>query len=468
MSGLALTIPLAIVVLIAAWRWPYEALGFVVTGSIPYYSVLHVTNAETSSEITGLVFGAAGVAAMGRLLTLKGRASLVFSSPYVILYAVFAGVWYLRWYLEPPSGASFEMRAGFADRAQVYMLVFSAVPFLGGMAIRSREELMRTFRAMAWCGGVGSLILLAYWISGAPNLGPGWSAKWEPIRSLTGIILSFDLGAGLLAYLLVSDGLSNRVLRLFRWVPVAIVISELVRVGQRGPFVFLIVALLAYLGIGTRRAVIRVGLSMAVLIGVVAFVSLEIGDSYHATRAITAQNYTSEENGNRLAILQAAVGFIAERPIEGWGGSLIGQPVGFAESDLGTWSYSHMMLLDPVLETGLLGALPFWAMYLLATSRFVRLWRSMTSADFALKAILVFFVYTMLESQVMGHVSSSKHAWLATGMFCGVTEWMLRAIPGTTAAKERVMSSLSTRRGAASAPLSRRPGPAFGRALRKP
>jgi hypothetical protein len=199
----------------------------------------------------------------------------------------------------------------------------------------------------------------------------------------------------------------------------------------------------------STRSPIRGALGVAALLGLVGVLSTVIADVYGESRTVSAEEYTAEGNEDRLVVIEMALDRVADQPFEGWGSGLLGMPVGHS-----AWSYSHVMVLDPLLETGLIGATPFFLLHVLALVRFARLWRSSPETDPALTWVGVAYLYTMLQSQVSGHVSSAKHAWLCTGLLWAITEWMSsrsRARPGLLAATT-AQPSIRDRRRSGSAP----------------
>jgi hypothetical protein len=434
---------------VAAWRWPYVALAFVIVGATPYYATLQVLGVETSGALTGLVFGAAGAVGIAKILMQPEARANVLASPHLLLFVVFVVIWLFRWFSELPPSTTLAFASDFGTRAPAFMFVFSVFPFIGALAIAGREQLTRLIRAMAAFGLVGIAILLVCWVGDVGSVATGPSGKWEPIEKLTSIMLSFDLGVGLLALFFASEGLEHRGWRLVRWCAAVIVVALMLRIGERGPFVFMISALLTLLFLRGRGSLVKKAVGVAAILAL-GVVSMQLQEVYGASRAVSADKYTAEGNEDRLSLIEVALNGITERPIEGWGSGLVGKPVGNY-----AWAYSHVMVLDALLETGLIGATPFFGLYLLALVQFVRLWRS-HRGDPALVAVAVGFLYTMLEAQVSGHVSASKHAWLFTGLLAGTPAWMrssrvpsarfLKPVASASALRPRALEAASVRK----------------------
>jgi len=399
---------LAVVGVALALRWPWAALAFAVVGAIPYFATLHVLGVGTSGVLTGSVFGGLGLTAVLRLML---RPKSFHNLPFLFLFLAFVAFWYLRWYTDPPQAGYLSDDNTFAARAPVFMLASAIVPFVGGLLVRTEKDLRDILFWVATWGCMGMMVILIYWVLGMPNLGPSWSSKWEPIPSLTGIILALEVGFGALAFTGISMTRRGWRWLLLRLVVLGTAIAISVRVGQRGPFVFLVVAVLApyILQVGSRlRQGLLVGATTLVLLVVVA---TETSESYSSDRATAAKSYSADSNQNRLDLIKQSLRVFRQRPILGWGGSLTGQTLGSER-----FYYTHVSLLDPLVETGIVGALLYWGLYFLVLRILLRK-RNMAIAGGTVFGVIVpLFLFTFLEAQVSGHVSGLRHLWLVTGM----------------------------------------------------
>jgi O-antigen ligase len=80
--------------------------------------------------------------------------------------------------------------------------------------------------------------------------------------------------------------------------------------------------------------------------------------------------------------------------------------------------FSHVLFLDPVIETGIVGAMPFVLLFGVIGARLRALWRQKSAhGGFA---ILPMFAFALMESLVSGHISSVKHLWLLAGVLASV------------------------------------------------
>src|SRR5438067_323471 len=90
----------------AGWFAPFPATGFVITGAIPFYTVLYLTGIQNSAPLIGAVFSVLGGCAMLRLAVdsrLVARNTSIRVA--ALLFLGFVAIWYVRWYQDPPSAA---------------------------------------------------------------------------------------------------------------------------------------------------------------------------------------------------------------------------------------------------------------------------------------------------------------------------------------------------------------------------
>lgn len=382
-----------------AWARPWLAIGFVVLGSVPYYALLQVLGVQTSAALTGGVFAAAGAGALARVGgSWSGRGR------HLVLFGAFVGLWYIQWTLNPPPLISSDVE-DFASRASLLMVAFGILPFLVGMSASTRERQEKLLGGLAFWGASAILVGVMFWVLGMPNLGPEWSMKWEPIRYLTGIIFALDVALGSILLLGLWAGRHGTVWLITKATVVVVSGLLVMRIGQRGPFLSYVAGLLVLTlseRTGRRRRLIVAASMLAVIAGLGVFVS----ENYTA-RPVAMESYSADANLSRLALLERGARAILEKPVLGWGGSLVGESVG-EES----WRYLHVFLLDPILETGLVGAFLLWWLFYDVLSI---LWRARRTDRTGVTMAAV-FVAAFLEGQLSGHVSGAKHIWLLTGM----------------------------------------------------
>lgn len=411
---------------LAAYFRPWTGVTFVVAGSIPYYVLLDLMHLNTSGPLTGMVFGGSGLVAVSSLLFLKRRK--VAYPLAVLLFGFFAFVWYLRWWQEPPFAGASGGSETFGQRAMIYMAVFATIPFFGAQLINTEDDFRSAVAGLAFWGGFGILILSLYWITGQRSYAPSWSGKWEPVSQVTGIVLASDVGTGCLALLAVTSrraGLSWTVARTFL---MGMAIALTVRIGERGPFLFLVLALGLQLLLRTRGRIRQV-FSLAVAVAFLAVIALETADTYESERTVNVDRYTTEANQNRLTLVETGVRYAAQRPLVGWGGSLVGRPMGSAS----TWMYCHMTLLDPLIETGFLGAIACWLLYSLVLTGLTRRIRGGGKAAELASQIAPLLAYAMLENQVSGHISGARHMWFLASVSVVPLEHLHRLAPRSAA-----------------------------------
>ncbi len=389
----------AVVMGIAGWLSPFAATAFLVAGAIPFYAMHHMLKMEVSGELTGVVLGALGSVAFVRLAT---RGTLTDRrAQAAALFVSFVLLWYLRWHQEPPAAPT-----EFGDRSGYFMYVFAVVPFAVGLAVR---DLAGVRRLMCWVAGWGALGIAtvgAYYATGQPSHSPIYG-RWVPIPGMGSIPMALELGMGALAVALVLGAMPGVLAKVLRIVVLAAAAGLIAAVGQRGPFMFFAIAVLGQAALdrgpsGPRRVLVPAFVAIAVGIAALSI----SGDP--AARVLDARNYTAEGNVDRLTLLEFAAEVIPERPLVGWGGSLVGQPVGNNQ----TWIYVHAAMLDPLVETGLFGALPIWILVGGVLLRAGRLAFSRSSAGASVRSLLPLFAFVFMEYQVSSHISAAKQMWL--------------------------------------------------------
>jgi len=248
---------------------------------------------------------------------------------------------------------------------------------------------------------------------------------------------------------------------------VALAFAVDIRIGSRGPFLFLLVGIATYVFIVTVRQGIRRGAATGAGFALILMLTYAaaapaaepapplseprpvpsatarasdaqtahptvtpgepesapptVGASAPANppRVAQAEGYFSAADRatkDRFEILSATVGFIAQKPLFGWGGGLVGRDINGHP-----WDYSHTILLDPLVETGIVGAIPFLALCALVGLGGFRMMTGDRGRAGVLLAIIPVIVFILLESLVSGHVAISRHFWF----FMGVTSGLL-------------------------------------------
>ena len=429
---------LAVLAAVAAVAWfvPWAAIAFVINGSVAYYAALSLLNVAPSAQLTGAILGVpAGIAAL-RLMTRPGAVSRVARNPSVYLFSIFVFIWYVRWLIDPAPST------GFGGRALAYMFVFAILPFISGLLIRESE----VRQALWWLfgfGAAGAVVMLGYWMSGATTLSTNFTGRWEPIPYVPGGVIATDLGVACLSLFALFPA-SRPMMAVFSGLFALLVVAIDIRLGSRGPFILLIACLVGAVAIvfkraGAREAVIRAA-GLVVVLGLAyslaapaaavapppalsgspipAGATREPSPTDAPPRVAQADAYASPQDPStkeRLETLQAALRFIAERPIFGWGGGLVGRNINGH-----LWDYAHNTLLDPLVETGIVGAVPYWTLFVLVTLSVIAALRRNGAVGGTLLPLLPLVSFVFLESLISGYVAQSRHLWLLVGFVCSL------------------------------------------------
>lgn len=392
-------------------------LAFLVSGSVLYYSLLHLLGVPASGELTGVVFGGAAIAAIAKLAWFRRRSPSHAMLVLAALFCWFAFSWYLRWIEAPPRADSYEQ---FGDRVYVSMAVFGVLAFLGGLSVHDEQDVRQLIQAVAALGLASLIVVLLYWWTGQSGQQSNWDGRWAPIPFLSGITLSFELGLGFLAFSSEVDERRGWRWQLLRLVVVGALVAVCVRVGQRGPLVFLVPSVLVGGLMRSRSGRIRSWTRVAFLASVALAVVLETAKAYESSRAAQGESYTLESNANRVELAIAGTNFFAERPLIGWGGELVGKPL-----ESGAWQYSHIWMLDSLIETGLMGGMAHWGLVILVLARLSRRWRQSDTMKPVIAGFVPVLLYAFFEGQVSGHVSMAKHLWMFLGVAGAAATWRL-------------------------------------------
>jgi O-antigen ligase len=412
-----------------AWLVPWAAVAFVINGSVVYYATLGLLNVPPSAQLTGAILGVpAGVAAL-RLMTRSGAASRVARNPGLYLFSMFALIWYARWLIDPAPST------GFGGRALAYMFVFAILPFISGLLIRESE----IREALWWLfgfGAAGVVVMLGYWIGGGATFSTNFTGRWEPIPYVPGAVIAIDLGVACLS-LFALFPTSRTIVAVLSGLLTLFVVAIDIRLGSRGPFLLLIACLCVCIAVvlkraGAREALIR-GAGLLVVLALayglaspaaavapppVSSGSPEQPATNPVPRVAQADSYLSPQDPStkeRLEIFEAALGFIAQRPIFGWGGGLVGRDINGH-----LWDYAHNTFLDPLVETGVIGAIPYWTLFVLITLSLVEAIRRKAAVLHTLLPLFPLFAFALLESLISGHVANSRQMWLFVGITCGL------------------------------------------------
>jgi hypothetical protein len=283
---------------------------------------------------------------------------------------------------------------------------------------------------------------------------------------LVGGLIAIDLGVACLALFALFPATRSRVAQLIASVLSFLVLAIDIRLASRGPFLLLIVCLIASIAIvvwrtGPRHAAIRAaGLAVALVLAyrvasplaevappptpiesaVAASATPQQPSTDAPPRVAQVEGYLSAQDlatKARLETFSAALGFIAEKPIFGWGGGLVGRDIN------GTpWDYAHNTLLDPLVETGVVGTVPYWGLFVFLGLSLIAALRRKDAIVNAVLPLLPLLAFAFLESLISGHVTNSRHMWLLVGMACGLL------VRGNDV-EETAVSSRETKRGAA-------------------
>jgi O-antigen ligase len=179
--------------------------------------------------------------------------------------------------------------------------------------------------------------------------------------------IATTLSTGLLAFigLVFGPGKRNVGTRLLAWPCMGILAIAIVRTGTRGAVVAILVGLIVFLlsgkGVSPRlkawvkRSRLKIGLAAVGVIGLIVVFSYQ----YEPIRARWEQTLMEGRTAGREKIYSEAFGMFLEKPWLGWGPATfvfeLGSRLGIPVRD------PHNVYLWILLETGIVGAVPFFA-----------------------------------------------------------------------------------------------------------
>jgi O-antigen ligase len=213
----------------------------------------------------------------------------------------------------------------------------------------------------------------------------------------------------------------NRKVRWLAWSGFGVLAIAIVSTGARGPLAALTVGFLAFLLQGrSLRSKLKVGLIVLLGIGFLVGVSYQI----EMVRARWEKTLVEGKLSQREKIWPAAWQMVQERPLAGWGP--ISAPYELYERLPGSVTYlfwksrkvvPHNLVLEILMSTGLLGAVPFFAALWLC-------WRAAWRAREGIQGVLpMAMLLCLLVSSMNGPMLSRKLFWvvlayvLASGSF---------------------------------------------------
>jgi hypothetical protein len=398
MDSLIYLVPLVPLALFLGFRYPQVCCAFLIAGATSYFAATEWLHIPWSTEFTATVYATASVAAVGGLLAKKPLAIRRLRGPVPVLAIVYIAFWTWRRILEPP------VRPG-VDAAPYTMIIYGLFGFLPGLLVTDEEVWHSILDWTAIFGLMTTAILLFHWAIGTTGDEPD---RWLPVRNITGILISLELGVGFLA---LRHSLDRRRWPVWvSWAMLLVTLALMSKLAERGPLVFLVLAVGLDSFLRGRGASLRQFMFVAVALGVVVL-GLYISTEIAPTRATDAANYDVESNTIRFEILSSGFTAFSERPFWGWGGSLVGRNV-----DGGEWWYVHCTYLDPFIDTGLVGALVFWSMLILLVAGIWQNWTRLGGRSGIAASALPLYLLVALEGQVSGTVWSTRHLWFVTGV----------------------------------------------------
>lgn len=259
--------------------------------------------------------------------------------------------------------------------AVVYSLPFMLLMIVAIMMIQpTRETLDAVVRWTVVMGGVYAAYLNAFGKIYADTLGGdrlGGAGMYDPN----------DLAVLMVMIMLLGMGMTLRERPLWKLVGAVAAVGSLVialKTGSRGGTIALAAGIVTFVVAQKPKrffllaAIVAVAIPLAWAFGPESF-------RVRTASLLDIQNdYTFNTDAGRWVIWQRGLGYFARRPIIGVGANNYGEREGqfFAGAGRsGAWLTAHNTYLQVLVEEGIVGAIPFFAMIIAAFRASVALWR---------------------------------------------------------------------------------------------
>lgn len=375
--------------------WPFRALlpisaGGLIAGLPVFliardYFLIEETRLATGSFIgVWILLGTVG--GMGRRTALLLKPTVFFS------FLGFLGVYYINWAVWPKGTELDELM-------WAYSVAYAIAPFAFGSLFEWRDLRIFLVTATAWGIVLAVLVLTGYIASGEIRYDVG---RFTIAESLNPISQSLVIGFAIL--LVYAQALARARYYLFSVIP--ILLFAMLLGGSRGPAI----ALLAALGLMTllTRKASRKVLAIVVM-GLIfsgAVLSLpDLLDERYFTRERWLTTQTEEGLPMRVERATLAVERWLEYPILGSGTS--GNESIF---------YSHNLVTQLLMETGIVGLGLFFAVLMPPLFDFLRRSRGKNQVNWEVLGFKGFLIYSLVEAQVAGTFMVLNFLWLSMGI----------------------------------------------------
>jgi O-antigen ligase len=364
---------------LAIIRYSYYAFIF----SIPFESTGFADNYLSVSKIPGLLFG----------LTAFLRSRVCFRRPP-------QAFWYFFGYLSVVMMmAPFqESQFTFAIVSRLLTLTQLLLLFWISYNVMADERVVKGTLLTLILSATLLAILMILGLEDSPYGERETALGWNPNA------LATILSLGLLGIVGLAFGRRTREFKVLLLMTVCsgVLAMQIVRTGSRGAVVALIVGFLAFPLKRTRRLASKIQL---VLIGVLAIGFLARA-SYQSesVRERWESTFATGDTAGRDTIFSEAWGMFLERPLFGWGPVThyyeLGSRLGLLYRD------THNLYLWVLIETGILGAIPFFI------GLWLCLWAAWNARDGLQGVLPLSMLLCLLINNMKGTFLSSKLFWI--------------------------------------------------------
>ncbi len=379
--------------------WPFKALlpisaGGLIAG-LPVFLIardhfpIEETKLATGSFIgVWIILGTVG--GMGR------RTALLLKPTVFLPFLGFLGVYYINWAVWPKGTELDELM-------WAYSVAYAIAPFAFGSLFEWRDLRVFLFTVTAWSIVLAVLVLTGYIASGEVRYDVG---RFTIAESLNPISQSLVIGFAIL--LVYAQALARARYYLFSFIP--ILLFAMLLGGSRGPAIALLVAL-GMMTLLTRK-VSRRFLAIVVMALIFSGAALSLpellDERYFASeRWLTTQT----EEGLPLRVERATLA------IERW----LQYPIlGSGTSGNESIFYSHNLIVQLLMETGIVGLGLFLAVLMPPLLDFLRMSRGKDRVNWEVLGFRGFLIYSLVQAQVSGTFMGLNFLWISIGI---LTAW---------------------------------------------
>lgn len=383
------------VTLVVLIKKPELSLAIQLNGILLYSYVIYKLGIETSTMLTGSVYG---VLAGGYL---SGASFILLRSKYKIRLTIIDGLFGLLFFLFFVSYLLFSIDNNFASQKVNYAPLLVVAPYVGIQLLHTSSAIEKVYRYRAM---VSALLMIPalYELLSNPIFGESgrYSMYIFSDRSNNPILLGLTF-AFLLLYLIYIVARKGKIeiKYIFLMLPAALL---MLRSGARGPLISFLVAIIFFIyslrAVGKKFKLIISGLLLALALVAFYFIPDTTITYYQSIYGPTSavQEEADRSIQQRIVLMSLAIDEFVDNPIFGVGTGNSSGGIGFP----------HNALIEVAAEFGLIGLTIFlW----LCAATFYKAWKVIKAEDpdnpdYLTRLTLAMFIFSFVESMFSSYM----------------------------------------------------------------